>query len=177
MSVKRLLRVTGKPYLLWTPANRFDPILPGSLPPALGASSDLTLQAAPDQTLGTGFCLYSAKPLSNVTVTVPENLQGIGLVLPRSVVDVRVVKVMKEPGGGLIRDDDIASQAPSLLVKDDQVALSGLAPDVRMTGDPVTSIPADTAKQFWVTVAVPRNARPGVYRGELRVSGNGMMPP
>ena len=46
-----------------------------------------------------------------------------------------MVKVMKEPGGGLIRDDDFAGPTPGLLVKDDRAPLTGLAPDVRLTGD------------------------------------------
>ena len=181
-SIKRLLAVTGRPYLIWTPAQRFAPVLPTSLPPAGGATSDLVLQAAPDQTLAASFCVYSAKPLSHVTVTVPDELEGIGHVLKAdpnapAVLDVRVVKVMKEPGGGLIRDDDFASLTPDLLVKDDRTPLSGPAPDVPLTGDPVTDIPADTSKQFWVTVTVPRNARPGAYSGRLLIRGVGLAAP
>ncbi|MBV9848455.1 MAG: hypothetical protein JO250_02090 [Armatimonadetes bacterium] len=179
-SVKRQLAATGQPYLVWVPANRFEPILPASLPPPAGANSDLLLQAAPDQTLAASFCVYSARPLSQVAVTVPAELQGIGHVLRATsgppVLDVCVVKAMKEPGGGLIRDDDFAGLTPDLLVKDDRVPLSGPAPDVRLTGSPVTDIPADTAKQFWVTLSVPKNALPGLYTARMLVRGAGMTP-
>ena len=176
-SAKRLMAAAGKTSLVWTPPNRFEPVLPTSLPPAGGADSDLTLQAAPDQTLAASFCLYSLRPLTDVTVALPSDLQGIGRVLSRDTVDVRVVKVVKEPGGGLVRADDFAAPTPDLLVKDDRVPLSGPAPDVRLTGSPVTDIPADSAKQFWVTVSVPKNAAPGIYSGRLLVSGKGMARP
>lgn len=174
---RRDMALTHKPYLVWTLANRFDPIVPSSLPPAVGANSFLALQAAPGQTLGVGVGFYSVHPLTNVTVTVPEDLQGIGHVLSRSFVDVRVVKVMNEPGGGLIRDDDLSSLTPDLLVKDDRVPLTGETPAVRLTGAPVTDIPADSAKEFWITISLPSSARPGLYQGRLLISGAGLATP
>ncbi len=176
-SARREMARSHRPYLVWTPADRFEPILPTSLPPAIGANSDLSLQAAPGQTLGAGVCLYSARALSGVTVTMPDGLQGVGHALPPSAADVRVVKVTPEPGGGMLRDDDFAAPLPDLLVKDDRVPLSGVAPALRLTGAPVTDIPADSVKEFWVTLSVPTSARPADYAGELMVSGKGLAAP
>jgi hypothetical protein len=176
-SARKLMDRQHLPYLVWTPANRFDPILPSSLPPAIGADPNLTVQVAPGQTWGVGVCLYSAKSLSDVTVTTPSSLQGLGHVLPASIVDVRVVKVLTEPGGGLMRDDDFTTPTPDLLVKDDRVSLSGTAPTVRLTGGPATDVPADSAKEFWVTLTVPNAARPGAYSGRLLISGKGLSAP
>ena len=137
-----------KPYLVWTPQTLFERVLPSSLPPPTGANSDVALTACAEQVQSASFCLYSPAALSNVIVSLPQDLQGIGHILPKSSVDIHVVKVWPQSGAGSLRDPDTASSVPELLVKDDRVALSGPAPDVRLTGPAVCDIPADTSKQF-----------------------------
>ena len=113
------------------------------------------LQACPEQIQAASFCVYSRTALQDVTVTLPSDLQAVGHSLSRSSVDVRVVKVWNQAGTGPMQDPDSAGATPELLVKDDRVPLSGTNPAVRLTGAPVTDIPADSTKQFWVTVSVP----------------------
>ena len=170
------IKAARKTVLVWTPATLFERVLPSSLPPA-AANPDITVSACAEQTQGASFCLYSPVALSNVTVSMPQDLQGIGRTLPRSSVDLHVVKVWEQAGSGPLRDPDTAAAVPELLVKDDRVPLSGPAPAIRLTGPAVCNIPADTSKQFWLTVTVPRNTPPGPYTGKVVVTGRGLPAP
>ncbi len=173
---KRSLTVTGKSYAVFSPATLFDPILPTSLPPKGLSSSQITLRVCPDQIQAASFCLYSAKALSNVSVAVPNDLQAVGHTFPRGNINIHVVKVWEQNGAGALQNPDTSSLVPELLVKDDRVALTGAAPAIRLNGAPVTDIPADTTKQFWVTVTVPRGTFPARYTGALKVTGAGLAP-
>lgn len=175
-AVKKTLARSGLSYLAYAPSALFDPVLPTSLPATPAVLTDLPILACPDQVQAATFCVYSQKALQNVSVTLPKDLQGIGRTLGRANVNVHVVKVWKQQGAGPLRDEDTTAQVPELLVKDDRVALSGPAPAVRLVGAPLTDIPADTTKQFWVTVSVPRNTPAGHYIGSLLVSGRGLTP-
>lgn len=171
VGARRVMALTHQPYLVWTPASLFETILPTSLPAPGSAGAGIAMTVCPDQIQAASFCLYSPRPLSNVSVAPAGDLQGIGRTLRASAIDVRVVKVWKQAGSGPLRDPDLTDSVPELLVKDDRVPLTGSNPVARLTGAPVTSIPADTARQFWVTVSVPRGQGPGQYTGRLLVSG------
>lgn len=173
---RREMAASGKPYLFWTPTTLFEPILPTSLPPLAGTSNQITLSACAEQTQAASFCLYSPKALSNVIVSLPSDLQGIGNIIPSAKVEIHVVKVLPQSGSGSLRDPDTAGLVPSLLVKDDRTVLSGPAPAIRLTGPAVCDIPADTAKQFWITVSVPRGTPSNNYIGKVFVSGKGLPP-
>ena len=172
------MRAAKKPVLVWTPQTLFQRVLPSSLPPASGSNSEVLLSACAEQIQGASFCIYTPVDLSDVSVTVPQDLQGIGHVLPKSAIDVRVVKVWEQDGDGPLRNPDTAAAVPELLVKDDRVPLSGTDTDLRLTGPAaVCNITADTSKQFWLTVTVPRNTPPGPYSGRILVSGRGLPAP
>jgi len=170
------LRASAKPCLVWLPASLFARVLPDSLPPAIGTSPEVTLAACPEQTQAATFCLYSPTALTDVAVSLPQDLQGIGHVIPKGDVEVHVVKVRPQSGGGPLRDPDTAGLAPALLVKDDRAPLAGAYTPLRLTGPAVCDIPADTTKQFWLTVSVPRSTPHGSYIGRLVVSGRGLAP-
>lgn len=172
--VKKALARAGQTYLVFSPPSLFEPILPTSLPAAASNLTMLPILACADQTQAATFCIYSQKALQNVTVTLPKDLQGIGHTLGRANVNVHVIKVWNQSGAGPLQDSATAGPVPELLVKDDRVPLTGLAPAVRLTGAPITDIPADTTKQFWITVSVPRGTVPGHYVGNLSVSGRGL---
>jgi hypothetical protein len=176
-AVKKSLMTTGKPYAVFIPASRFESILPSSLPSPTTTSTQLAIQACPEQIQAATFCLYSQTPMQDVTVTIPKDLQAIGHSLPRTNIDVEVVKVRDLSGAGLLQDPDTAGPVPQLLVKDDRVPLTGTDTPIRLTGAPTTDVPADSTKQFWVTVGVPRGTAPGHYTGSLLVSGKGLTAP
>jgi len=171
------IKAAHKTVLVWTPATLFERVLPSSLPPPAGAGSDITVSACAEQTQAASFCLYSPVTLTNVAVSMPQEMQGIGRVLPRSAVDIHVVKVWQQAGAGPLRDPDTAAAVPELLVKDDRVPLSGAAPEARLIGPAVCDIPADTSKQFWLSITVPRNTPPGPYTGKVVVTGRGLPAP
>ena len=173
-SAQEAMNASGKPYLIWLPPSLFAPILPDDLPPSVGTSTEVPLQACPEQTQAATFCLYSPVALSNVIVSLPQDLQGIGRTIPKSSVELHVVKVWPQSGQGPLRDPDTAGAVPEILVKDDRVPLSGPAPAMRLTGPAVCDIPADTTKQFWITVSVPRNTPSGSYSGRITISGRGL---
>lgn len=175
-AAQQAMNLSGKPCLVWLPASLFARVLPDSLPPAVGTSSEVTLTACPEQTAAATFCLYSPTAFSNVAVSLPQDLQGIGHIIPKGDVEVHVVKVRPQSGGGTLRDPDTAGAAPALLVKDDRVALAGAYTPLRLAGPAVCDIPADTTKQFWLTFSVPRNTPHGSYVGRLVVSGRGLAP-
>ncbi|MEO7717784.1 MAG: hypothetical protein ABIY70_16415 [Capsulimonas sp.] len=172
-SANRVMAATGNSTLVFTPASLFDPVYPWSLPEPSGTSSSITLQVCPEQVQAASFCIYTRQAMNNVTVQLADDLQAVGKTLPKSAVDVRVVKVWKQQGTSALRNPDEAGLTPELLVKDDRVPLSGPAPEIRLTGAPQTDIPMDTAKQFWVTLATPRNAQPGHYSGRFLVTAPG----
>ena len=174
--VQEAMRTAKKPVWVWTPGTQFERVLPSSLP-ASGAGTDVLLSACAEQTQAASFCVYSPVALTSVTASMPQDLQGIGRSLPRSSVDIHVVKVWEQDGAGPLRDPDTAAAVPELLVKDDRVPLSGLSPDARLTGPAVCNIPADTSKQFWLTVTVPRSTPPGPYTGRIVVGGRGLPGP
>lgn len=173
-AVKKALARSGKTYLAFSPPSLFETILPTSLPESASNLTMLPVMACADQTQAATFCVYSQKALQNVTVTLPKDLQGIGHTLGRANVNVHVIKVWPQDGAGPLQDPATAGPVPELLVKDDRVPLTGPAPAVRLTGAPVTDIPADTTKQFWITITVPRGTAPGHYVGSLFVSGRGL---
>jgi len=175
--VQSALRASRKPCLVWTPGTLFEPVLPSSLPSVIDAGSDVTLTACAEQTQAASFCIYSPVALTNVSVSMPQDLQGIGRILPKSAVNIHVVKVWEQAGAGPLRDPDTAAAVPELLVKDDRTPLSGPAPIIRLTGAAATDIPADTSKQFWLSVTIPRSTPPGPYTGKVIVTGRGLPTP
>jgi len=175
-STRAALFASRKPLLVWQPASLFARVLPGSLPLAPRAGGDITFTACAEQTAAASFCLYSPAARTDIAVSLPQDLQGIGHVIPKADVEVHVVQVRPHSGAGMLRDADTSGPAPALLVKDDRVPLAGAYTPLRLTGPAVCDIPADTSKQFWLTVSVPRNTPSGSYIGRLLVSGRGLAP-
>lgn len=174
------LRKTGLPYIAYT-RPVFEPIAPESIPSAeeIKTGPALSLSACPDEFEPVTFAVYSTKALKNATVAVSGPLRSAGAApvkgaakpassgaasMPASAVDVRIVRTIS------------GIDAPQVLMKDDRESLSGPLPKVRLTGDPQTDMAANTSKQFWVTVHVGRNQKPGTYKGNLVFSAPGIKP-
>jgi hypothetical protein len=149
------------------------------LPTTSEISSRVTLTECSEQTGCGSFAIYSLHGLTNVRVHLTTSLYAIGTSIPQSSVNISVVKVWHRRGKGVYVDPDSAGPTPELLVKDDRVPLSyvdGQPPDVRLTGDVATDIPANTEKQFWIDVTVPRNTPPGQYTGQILVKSTEAAP-
>ena len=169
-AANKLMAASGKPFLIFVPKSPFTPIRRTSLPEQGGASSHVSVQMCADQTQPATFCLYSQKWMRNITVQVADDLRGGGRRIPKSAVDLRVVKFWNQDGYGPLRDPDQAGLIAKFLVKDDRVKLGGVAPDVRLTGDVATDMAPDTTKQFWITVRLPADTVPGHYTGRILLS-------
>lgn len=128
----------------------------------------LEISACADETEPVTFGVYAVKALTGATVKVSPFVSETGSNrLPADAVSVHIVKPLRPPSSP-------GEAVPELLVKDDRADLSGAAPDVRLTGDPVTDIPAGTVKQFWVTVRIPRRQLVSAYKGTLTFSAAGV---
>ncbi|HEX5324026.1 MAG TPA: hypothetical protein VFW40_09585, partial [Capsulimonadaceae bacterium] len=173
------MAVTKNPYVIYVPSTPFERILPDSTPQAGELKTSMDTFACAGQTQPASFCLYSKKPLTDVSVAPKTDLLGVGHKVSRSVIDIRVVKVWDRDGIGPLLDPDAHGPMPELLVKDDRqpLTMNGSGPpDVRLTGYPLTDLPAGTSKQFWVDVTLPADTPPGNYSAELVVSAKEMKP-
>jgi hypothetical protein len=163
---KRLKTQATQPYAIYA-RPPFESIYAESVPKAAEAKSipTLSITACPGESEPASFAVYSVKEIKGATVrlSVPPTAAGKGTI-PANAIDLRVVRV----GQGL--------NPPELLVKDDRQALTGPLPVVRLTGEPATDISAETSKQFWMTVRVPANQAPGLYKGKLVFTANGIKP-
>jgi len=163
---KTLVAKPTMPYAVFA-RSPFDTVYTTSVPSATEIKTvpTLSVTACRDQKEPGTFAVYAAKAIKNATVTVlasPAN--AAGQKKPAGSVDIRVVRVGESP------------TAPELLMKDDRQSLTGGLPVVRLTGDATTDIPAETSKRFWITISVPYNQAPGVYKGKLRFASAGLTP-
>ncbi len=172
--ITRLKKQATQPYAVYV-RPPFQPIRSDSAPSPQEIASPprLDLIASAGETEPLTFSVFSAADLKNVTVkaVAPFRSESGQSQLPLSAIDVHVVRL----GDGRPRTDPTLP-VPELLMKDDRETLEGDLPAVRLTGDPLTAIPAGTSKQFWVTVNVPKNQVTSIYSGQIVFSAEGMKP-
>lgn len=117
------------------------------------------------------FVLHARRDL-DVTLRPGDLALDAAPKLPASALDLRFVHVWRQrrpdsPGDYMV---------PELLLKRDPGELKGVISQP-LTPQVTTHIPAGTARQFWVTVHVPKNARPGLYQGQLALTAGGATVP
>jgi hypothetical protein len=171
----RVVAASKDPCVIFVPGGAFDRETADALPQEGDFSNEINTFACPDQIQAASFTLYAKTALSHVKVTQKYPLGIAGYNMPKSAVNLHIVKMVKSHGVGPLRDPDATTTVQSMLVKDDRIPLvmtGGLPPEVRLTGDPQTDIPAHTQKQFWVTISVPANTPPGKYTGVIEVSSD-----
>ena len=163
----------------------------------------LSLIACPREYESATFSVYATRDLQNVQLEVSDLRCGEHT-LPASCIDPYVVKCWYQAGGGigdlihkqfvpelLLKDDALvrvdtkeeanylrstaADGATAYLLASgkDSADLEGVRPIDAPTLQPVT-IPANTLKQFWVTVHIPQDAAAGRYTGSLRLLAPGI---
>ncbi|MES2461839.1 MAG: hypothetical protein V4671_14740 [Armatimonadota bacterium] len=172
--VTRLKKQATLPYALYV-RPPFQPIRPESAPSPqeLASPPRLDVTACAGESEPVTFSVFSAVDLKNATVKAvgPFRSESGQSELPLSAISLHVIRL----GDGKPRTD-LSAPVPELIMKDDREELEGDLPAVRLTGDPLTDIPAGTSKQFWVTVNVPRNQVNSIYSGQLVFSALGMKP-
>ncbi len=139
----------------------FETILPDA--PALEAQKldRLELTACAGEFEPATFVLHALREVA-VELRPGDLASDGGRRIAAASLDLRFVHVWRQrkpegPGEYLV---------PELLLKRDPGELKGIISQP-LTPEAHTRVPAGTARQFWVTVRVPENARPGVYAGRL----------
>jgi len=127
------------------------------------------LFASPGEYEPATFVVTAREDLKNVRVTVGDLKVGDST-LARDNIDIRIVKCWYQAGTGPQKEPGQRYFVPELLVKDDRVLYSGMRPDVRLTGDPATDIPAGQSRQFWLTIRVPAGTPAGLYTGPITIT-------
>ena len=156
-------------------------ILPdGPLPPVCKPAVDIELSACRGEYEPASFVVIATQPLEQVGIEVGP-LTGPGGQWPTHAVDVRVVKDYYWPRDwGIVTSPGIA--VPSLLVHDERFLtiepdpsdeepgrLKNVAVGELADTEELQPVEISQRKQFWVTVHVPEDARPGSYTTTLRV--------
>lgn len=140
-------------FVAWTP-HWMSLIYPVSVPTAEAARHPFRLAAAPGEYEPVVVALRALRPLRKVSLRAGA-LQGPGgATIPAAALDVRVVRCWRQRLGS-----SWSTQwrvMPELLEK-----------------LPAFDLPADTTREFWLTLHVPQGARPGRYRAPVTVSTAG----
>ena len=149
----------------------------GPLPPVCKEAVDIKLWACPGEYEPASFVVTATKPLEEVQIEVGQ-LSGRNGKWPKEAVDVRVVKDYYRgtlAGGAaaiptlLVHDESFLAIEPDPTEKDPNhmknVARGELRDAAKL--QPVT---IKNRKQFWITVHVPENAKPGTYGTKLKIA-------
>ena len=155
-------------------------ILPdGPLPPVCKEAEQMALFACRGEYESASFVVSASKPLEAVRVELGQ-LDGAGGRWPKQAVDVRVVaeirrSVLNTNFTGLatiptllVHDGSFLAIEPATKEENSTEMKDVLRGEMRDTAElqPVT---IERRKQFWVTVHVPENAKPGDYRTTARI--------
>ncbi len=155
----------------------------------------LSMGATPGEFEPATFAIKAANSDLDEVKIEASDLEGKGDVISKDNIDIRVVKVWKQkdapdlryvetilPGHPEIESkidyDERAFEIPDILLEDEIYfdhevvghawSLDNL-PSIPHVGYARTNIPANTLKQFWITVKVPEDTQPGVYEGSVSI--------
>ncbi|MDA0207659.1 MAG: DUF6067 family protein [Acidobacteria bacterium] len=156
------------------------------LPKICRTGNRLELMAARGEYEPASFMVDASKPLQQVHV-VASDLRGPGGVIPAAAIDLRVVApVFRYTSDFPIVMNWVLVHDPNLIEVRDEPQPRSQQPDAPpvslaytktnyFTREPIDADvlqPADIAKQqqFWLTIHVPTDARPGLYHGQLTIT-------
>lgn len=126
--------------------NYLDKIYPNTVPQPGEIKNELNAFATLGEYEPTTFAVYPLKDLKEVRIKVEDLISSTGDKIPRENIDVRIVRYMERP----TRDSSHYTVEPLLLQKREKI-------DIDFT----------VTKQFWLTIYVPTNVRPGQYKGKV----------
>ena len=152
-------------------------VLPdGPLPPVCKEATTMKLFACRGEYESASFVISAAQPLESVKIEVGQ-LSGPGGRWPKEAVDVRVVKdyYRRTPGTGpvalptlLVHDENFLAIEPDP-TPDDPDRMKNVARGELRDAAELQPVAIEKRKQFWITVHVPENAKPGRYGTFLRI--------
>jgi hypothetical protein len=133
----------------------------------------ISLWGAAGQHVGGSFAVRALRSIAGMRAEL-DRLEGPDATrLGADAIDLRIVHLRRR---NLVMPATRASmeEFPDLLLRDDRTELPPKGPQGGVGGRVCTTgIPAHQARQLWITVHVPRGARPGIWRGRLRLIADG----
>ncbi len=133
----------------------------------------LKLWGAANQYINGTFLIRAIEETGELKMFLSELIGPNDTKLDKDKIDIRVVGVHRRQIT-LFEAEHPAVLVPELLLRDDR---TGMPPKGRQGGfgggSCVTSIGSHESRRFWLTVHIPTNFSPGVYRGNLLVSVSG----
>lgn len=144
---------TARGFIGWTPS-WMTLMYPNSVPTAEAVQRPLTSFATPGETEPVVVAVRALAPLQGVTLKVGELLGPAGSKITSAAWDVRTVKCWPQRKGSSWSTE--YQTMPELLEPAQPLALK-----------------QDTTQEWWLTIKVPDNARPGEYRGPVTVQAGG----
>lgn len=129
-------------------------VYPNTVPIAQEINPELRAFASLGEHEPLNFIVYPLRPFPSAKVTVSDLRSDKG-VIPASAIEVRRVRYMKA--------------RPNYTV----LNAYRIVPDPVMPYDADEPLVEKENAQFWLTVSVPENAKPGVYRGAIAFSPQG----
>lgn len=133
----------------------------------------VSLWGAAGQYVSGSFAVRALQPIAALRVEL-ESLEGPdGSRLGPDAIDLRVVHLRRRHFV-MPATRTATEELPDLLLRDDRTELPPKGPQGGYGGGAcVAGIPAHQARQFWITIHVPRGAKPGIWKGRLRFVGDG----
>ncbi|MDD2708795.1 MAG: hypothetical protein PHV34_12490 [Verrucomicrobiae bacterium] len=178
----------GIPYLIYhIKATQNDRLLPSSFPLPGKVCQQMEIKACCGEYKAASFAIQTPVPLKGLSITATAlHSKDSAEKIPASALDVRTVKVWWQDGIAY-NESGNPTLAPELLLKDDEfvkvdysdpkkhsnILKNPDAPVDAKTLQPV-NIPGGEARQFWITLHAPPQAKPGEYSGSLDFSGKSL---
>ncbi len=135
----------------------------------------VSISASPNEYAPLSLAIKAGQEsLYNVSILSSDLTLG-GSTIPKQNIDIRVVKVWKQAGLSAKLDSQEGNWIPELLLYNDADPLIGNLDANNMYTPPTIStelaanIPAQTTKQFWITIYIPPGTLPGNYSSMLSV--------
>ncbi|MBM4040108.1 MAG: hypothetical protein FJ290_16510 [Planctomycetes bacterium] len=159
----------------------------------------IRIVGAPNGTFGAQLVVGTDRDLAGLRVTAAE-LKGAGGVVPASAIQVSPLKGYSILDLHKLGHDRCLGmyhwQCPMAVVainryqvklanppakdearrKAEQELFSAFRFFDHISSEPAATVPADTCQPFWLSLRVPPDAKPGLYRGSVSVQAEGMEP-
>lgn len=148
----------------------FQFLLPQHLPRQSEIINTLEIAVSPNEIESVALNLYSTRELQDLKITTQDFVQGAQKI-PASQIDVQIVHPWEQAGSDIFVGTKV--MVPELLVYNDNEykIINGkkIFQPTATKQNFLTTLPAGTSKQFWITLHTPKNAAPGVYTSLLRL--------
>ncbi len=138
-------------YIIFSREN-LEGVYPNSIPASKEITNTLKVFGTPGEYVPISFSIYTLRNLSNLTTVVNSLIDDKGCVIPRKNITINSVLCWEQRIGASA--GKTYGIIPELLIK-----------------EPL-SIKKGVSSQFWITIKIPKNISPGIYRGNISLISN-----